>query len=399
MEVSSLAPGFRFHPTDVELVVYYLKNKLLGKKIISNVVTEVNIYDFCPWDLPDKSSLKSGDLEWYFFCPKAKKYSSGARSNRATETGFWKATGKDRMVHHKERIVATIKTLVFHLGHAGKGQRTNWVMHEYRMEDEQLASAGVVQDAYVLCRIFEKSGIGPKNGARYGKPFDEDAWDDDLASCSDSLAIVGAPNTKDCKRKGPAITDVTEPGSSFVTTLTIEPKDTLNYKKGPATNNLTGPGSSVVTSSTNEPTNILNYKQKGPVTSTITEPGSSVVTFSANEPTDTLNFKQKGPTTMNITVPQTTHGLSVTEPGSSSVMLSNNETPVNDDVMFLEDIDLIMGAADEENAKTIASNEDDGFYNELKSLINLDDLKTDGAAEYTLDELLEVPELGWFYVD
>ena len=66
---------------------------------------------------------------------------------------------------------------------------------------------------------------------------------------------------------------------------------------------------------------------------------------------------------------------------------------------FLEDIDLIMRAADEENAKTIASNEDDGFYDDLKNLINLDDLKTDGAAEYTFDELLEVPELGLFYVD
>ncbi|KAJ0615619.1 putative transcription factor NAM family [Helianthus annuus] len=48
----TLAPGFRFKPTDEILVVYYLKRKILGKKIASNAVAEVNIYDFCPWDLP-----------------------------------------------------------------------------------------------------------------------------------------------------------------------------------------------------------------------------------------------------------------------------------------------------------------------------------------------------------
>lgn len=89
--------------------------------------------------------MRSGDLEWFFFCPKSKKYSSGSRFNRATETGFWKATGKDRKVKYKERNVATIKTLVFHLLHEGKGKRTDWVMHEYRMDDEQLANAGIVQ--------------------------------------------------------------------------------------------------------------------------------------------------------------------------------------------------------------------------------------------------------------
>ena len=44
-------PGFRFHPTDAELVVYYLKRKVLGKKILGDAIAEVNIYDYSPWDL------------------------------------------------------------------------------------------------------------------------------------------------------------------------------------------------------------------------------------------------------------------------------------------------------------------------------------------------------------
>lgn len=71
------------------------------------------------------------------------------------------------------------KTLVYHSGRAPKGERTNWVMHEYRLIDQELEKAGVVQDAFVLCRIFRKSGSGPKNGEQYGAPFVEEEWEDD----------------------------------------------------------------------------------------------------------------------------------------------------------------------------------------------------------------------------
>lgn len=35
-----------------------------------------------------------------------------------------------------------------------------------------------LQDAYVLCKIFEKSGPGPRNGEQHGAPFREEEWDD-----------------------------------------------------------------------------------------------------------------------------------------------------------------------------------------------------------------------------
>ncbi|KAI3687385.1 hypothetical protein L1987_81080 [Smallanthus sonchifolius] len=313
MARTSLIPGFRFHPTDVELVMFYLKRKLLGKKITVNAIAEVNIYDFSPWDLPDKSSLKSGDLEWYFFCPKAKKYSSGSRSNRATESGFWKATGKDRNVKYNERTVATIKTLVFHLGHAGKGQRTDWVMHEYKMEDEHLAKAGIVQDMYVLCKVYEKSGSGPKNGAHYGAPFNEEEWGDDLASCSGS-GLVSASNKTDNAQKGLVTMSVTEPGSSIVTFSPSMSTHKLNNKqKGPAAMKMTEPGSSIVTFSADQPTKTPDDKQKGPALMTMTEPGLSIA-FSSTQPTKTPNDKQKGPA-----------ALTMTEPGSSTNTLNNNQ--------------------------------------------------------------------------
>lgn len=104
--------------------------------------------------LSDKSSLRSGDLKWYFFCPREKKYANGARMNRATEFGYWKTTGKDRPVQYNNEVVGMIKTLVFHRGKAPRGDRTDWVMHEYRIDEPGLSERGVVQVFFVYSDSF-----------------------------------------------------------------------------------------------------------------------------------------------------------------------------------------------------------------------------------------------------
>lgn len=174
---TQLAPGFRFHPTDEELVSYYLKRKVTGKPIRVDAISEVDLYKAEPWDLPPQSRLRSRDLEWYFFTSLDRKYANRCRTNRATIEGYWKTTGKDRSIQRWSRTIGVKKTLVYHAGRAPRGQRTNWVMHEYRLEDEDLTRAGIPQDAYVVCRIFQKSGSGPQNGAQYGAPFIEEEWE------------------------------------------------------------------------------------------------------------------------------------------------------------------------------------------------------------------------------
>ncbi|KNA18491.1 hypothetical protein SOVF_070070 [Spinacia oleracea] len=175
----SFPPGFRFHPTDEELFMFYLKRKVMGKSLGPQMIAEVDVYRFAPWDLPSMACLKTRDLNWYFFCPRAKKYPNGGRANRATEWGYWKSTGNDRTVMYSSRPVGKIKTLVFHRGKAPKGERTDWVMHEFRLEDKLLTEKGVPQESYVICKVFEKSGLGPKNGESYGARFVEEEWDSD----------------------------------------------------------------------------------------------------------------------------------------------------------------------------------------------------------------------------
>ena len=46
-----LPPGFRFHPTDEELVNYYLKRKINGQEIELDIIPEVDLYKCEPWEL------------------------------------------------------------------------------------------------------------------------------------------------------------------------------------------------------------------------------------------------------------------------------------------------------------------------------------------------------------
>ncbi|XP_015165757.1 NAC domain-containing protein 82-like isoform X1 [Solanum tuberosum] len=215
--MARLPPGFRFHPTDVELIMYYLKRKITGKKFHFEVITELNIYKFSPWDLPDKCCYKSKDLEWYFFCPRERKYASGGRMNRATDSGYWKTTGKDRYVTYDEKIVGSVKTLVFHLGHPPRGQRTDWLIHEYKFEDKESIDAGFAQDSYVLYKVFQKSGPGPKNGAQYGAPFKEEDWEDDKIPAEPCTSdVFPAPPGRPDKPSTSNATRVVDPGSTSV---------------------------------------------------------------------------------------------------------------------------------------------------------------------------------------
>ena len=47
----AVPPGFRFHPTDEELVGYYLKKKVASQKIDLDVIRDIDLYRIEPWDL------------------------------------------------------------------------------------------------------------------------------------------------------------------------------------------------------------------------------------------------------------------------------------------------------------------------------------------------------------
>ncbi|EEF35277.1 transcription factor, putative [Ricinus communis] len=142
-----------------------------------------------------QSILKTGDRQWFFFSPRDRKYPNGARSNRATRQGYWKATGKDRNITCNSRTAGVKKTLVFYRGRAPNGERTDWVMHEYTLDEDELKRCPNVKDYYALYKVYKKSGPGPKNGEQYGAPFKEEDWaDDECADMNNFVTPVKQPN-------------------------------------------------------------------------------------------------------------------------------------------------------------------------------------------------------------
>ncbi|XP_030521280.1 NAC domain-containing protein 60-like [Rhodamnia argentea] len=145
-EAASKYPGFKFSPSDAELISYYLMKKLEGlDKSVEQLIPEVDISAHEPWDLPAKSIIPS-ESEWFFFSVRGRKYPKGSQSKRATEHGYWKATGKERNVKSSSVVIGTKRTLVFHLGRAPKGKRMEWIMHEYSTNAKS-------QDSLVICRL------------------------------------------------------------------------------------------------------------------------------------------------------------------------------------------------------------------------------------------------------
>nr|XP_034598765.1 uncharacterized protein LOC117859708 isoform X1 [Setaria viridis] len=146
---SCVPPGFRFHPTEEELLNYYLRKKVASQEIDLDVIRDVDLNKLEPWDIQEKCKIGSGPQnDWYFFSHKDKKYPTGTRTNRATAAGFWKATGRDKAIYNAVKRIGMRKTLVFYKGRAPHGQKSDWIMHEYRLDDP--------------------SGVGRQPGGRLG---------------------------------------------------------------------------------------------------------------------------------------------------------------------------------------------------------------------------------------
>ncbi|XP_010533763.1 PREDICTED: NAC domain-containing protein 7-like [Tarenaya hassleriana] len=153
---SNVPPGFRFHPTDEELVDYYLRKKIASKRIEIDFIKDVDLYKIEPWDLNDLCRIGNEDQnEWYFFSHKDKKYPTGTRTNRATKAGFWKATGRDKAIYSRHCLVGMRKTLVFYKGRAPNGQKSDWIMHEYRLETNENGTPHQ-EEGWAVCRVFKK---------------------------------------------------------------------------------------------------------------------------------------------------------------------------------------------------------------------------------------------------
>ncbi|CAM8948758.1 unnamed protein product [Rhodiola kirilowii] len=174
-DLMGLPRGFRFHPTDEELIVHYLVPKATNSNFSAAAMGQADFNKCEPWDLPKKANM--GDAERYFYCQRDRKYPTGQRTNRATKAGYWKATGKDKEIYkgmgNRREIIGMKKTLVFYTGRAPKGEKTNWVMHEFRLHPQFQFSHIPKNEEWVISRVVHKTtGCGGDGGdGMHKKPY------------------------------------------------------------------------------------------------------------------------------------------------------------------------------------------------------------------------------------
>ncbi|XP_008233429.2 PREDICTED: protein NTM1-like 9 [Prunus mume] len=152
--------NYRFLPTEEELVSY-----LREKKQVDHIIPGINICNHEPWEVPAlyEGLFTEPDSPYqgmFFFSPRDYKYSDNnyARTNSATARGFWKTTGKERVIKAGGSIVR--KRTFFYEGRVPPYNKNNWVMHEYCLiEDEANPTpklAQQVQRDFVLCCLKKK---------------------------------------------------------------------------------------------------------------------------------------------------------------------------------------------------------------------------------------------------
>ncbi|GLJ46706.1 hypothetical protein SUGI_0984620 [Cryptomeria japonica] len=133
---SALLPGFRFNPIEEEL----------------------------PWDLSERSFLPKCNKQWYFLSPCDRKYPSGSLANRATEAGYWRTTRRYQTVHSRSTSTRVRKTLSFYKGRPPSGEKTEWIMHEYHLDEKEFKIGAGLQNAFVLCHVLKKNELPEKSG-------------------------------------------------------------------------------------------------------------------------------------------------------------------------------------------------------------------------------------------
>lgn len=78
-------------------------------------------------------ALEEGN-QWYYY--------SRRTQNRITSNGYWVAMGMEEPVvaSSSNKRVGMKKYYVFHVGQAPDGNKTNWIMQEYRLPDSGSSS-------------------------------------------------------------------------------------------------------------------------------------------------------------------------------------------------------------------------------------------------------------------
>ncbi|SPT18984.1 unnamed protein product [Triticum aestivum] len=153
-----LVPGFRFRPTDKEIVLHYLKPKVLNLALPRRIEELVNIYAL---DADDKRlDEEDGDKErlgFFFVHKQDMAYSNGCYYT--TPAGYWRIRGRPSRVREGRRTVAFKTSMDFYRGRLLHGRRTPWSMFEYKLNADRGDLRNLAQpemNSYIMCKVRKR---------------------------------------------------------------------------------------------------------------------------------------------------------------------------------------------------------------------------------------------------
>ncbi|KAJ4842339.1 hypothetical protein Tsubulata_044606 [Turnera subulata] len=148
MIIMHLPRGYRFIPTDFQLIRYYLLPRIMGEQLPCSIIKDIELYKYDPDQLPvDTFKNCCRDDEAYFFANIERRYPKGKVHRRTTLSGYWKNSGGEKLVHdEKNEVVGYKTTLVFYWGKTSSGTKTRWIMYEYRVNPQAFAATSPMDE-------------------------------------------------------------------------------------------------------------------------------------------------------------------------------------------------------------------------------------------------------------
>ncbi|KAM3388066.1 hypothetical protein ACQJBY_010696 [Aegilops geniculata] len=153
-----LVPGFRFRPTDKEIVLHYLKPKVLNLALPRRIEELDNIYALDAGDI--RLDEEDGDKErlgFFFMRKQDEAYSNGCYYT--TPAGYWRIRGRPSRMREGRRTVAFKTSMDFYRGRLLHGRRTPWSMFEYKLNADRGDLRNLAQpemNSYVMCKVRKR---------------------------------------------------------------------------------------------------------------------------------------------------------------------------------------------------------------------------------------------------
>ncbi|KAL0318748.1 UNVERIFIED_CONTAM: NAC domain-containing protein JA2 [Sesamum angustifolium] len=133
--LQELPVGWRFAPTDEELIVSYLTKKVFVGSLPARVIEEIDADEFYNKRPKDLVENVSGEREWYFFINGDEYFHGKTEKDRRVGDGigYWKSIGKENPIRDATGNVFAFKILYTYFSANPKHKRTHWRMEEFRL--------------------------------------------------------------------------------------------------------------------------------------------------------------------------------------------------------------------------------------------------------------------------